>query len=459
MKNKKTLILSMLPLVFAIASCGSSKGESSKGESTSGQSTSGQESTSSAPSKEKITIWTFTNELKKIGNQYNEKFGANVNVVVWDKVDDVVGGLMDAYDSGDDIPDIVALESAVVKDVDIQPYLMPLNDITGIDQMYDYTKKVASNENGDVFGLSWQATPGGFFYKEKVVQELGLTDENIANYLTSWNGFFELAELCKNHKTESGQKIAVVSSITEPIKVFMSSREKAWVSNNVLQLEKVMFGPTAEDNQNCFDVVRSLHQNGYTHESSERTPVWYADVDSDTCLGYFASCWGLNFDLMENAQVKNGWRMCKAPVNYFKGGTWLSVPNRSGHKQAAKDFIKYVTTDEEFLTQRCIDTGDFMNNKKVMNEIVKTYECPFLDGQNHFELLVDVADQINGDLISPYDSLIDSKFTTIVADFAEAKNLDTKEKIEEKRTYYKNNFRTAVKNKYRYIDTSSYPND
>lgn len=404
----------------------------------------------SVDTSEKLTVWTFTSELSKIGRQYENKFGKKVFVKTWGDVESVVSQLIDALDSGGDIPDVVALEAAVVRDLDIQPLLTPLNDITGTDQMYDYTKNVASDENGNIFGLSWQATPGGFFYKKRVADKLNLSEEQIASYLSTWDGFMSLGQLCLENS------VKIVSSITEPIKVFMSDRQKAWVDeNNVLQLEKVMFGPTT-GSSNCFDVVRGLEKKGYTHKSTERDDVWYADINSDTCLGYFASCWGLQFDLMENATVKSGWRMCKAPVNYFKGGTWLCVPKESKKIAEAKEFIKYVTTDEEFLAQRCEETGDFMNNKQLMNSIVADYQCPYLDGQNHYAQLIDVANQINGNLISPFDAFIDESFRGIVAEFAMKAGDD---EIEAKRTKYKNDFRSVVKRKYNYLDTESYPND
>ena len=428
LKNFMLIPLMAIPFAFSTTSCNVDTGES-------------------------LTIWTFTNELKKIGKQYQNKFGKKVNVVVLGEVKDVVSNLLDAYDEGVGVPDIVALESAVVKDMDIQPYLTPLNDIEGTEQMYEYTKSVASNEQGDIFGLAWQATPGGFFYKKRLADKMGLTEQDVANYLSSWNGFFTLAEICNTQATP----IKIVSSITEPIKVFMSARENPWVvkENNkyTLQLENVMFGPTEGENANCFDVVRDLQVKHYTHESVERQSIWNADVNSETCLGYFASCWGLNYDIMSQADVQSGWRMCKAPIDYFKGGTWLSIPKLATHVNEAKDFIKYVTTNEEFLTNRCHEIGDFMNNKKVMQEIVKTYTCSFLDGQNHYSLLMDVADHINGNLISAWDNYIDEYYRSIVADYA-MKTTDAQ--IETNRSKYKNDFRTSVKKKWDYIDTQSY---
>ena len=228
---------------------------------------------------EKLIVWTFTNELKKlVQNYYVKDTGKKVQVVVKSDVQSVVTELMDVWDEGIDIPDVIALESAVVKDTDTQPYLLPLDDIEGTEQMYQYTKDVAKNDEGKIVGLSWQATPGGFFYKKRIADRLNISATQMATYLSSWQGFLDLAELCHQNS------VAVVSAITEPVKVFMSAREKSWVDNNVLQLEEVMFGPSS-DGVSCHDLVRTLQQEGYTHQTSERATMWYADIDSDDCGG------------------------------------------------------------------------------------------------------------------------------------------------------------------------------
>lgn len=396
---------------------------------------------------DKITIWTFSNELREIVNKY---YAGKANVVVKASVTAVQTDLNNAIRSKKNIPDIVALEAAVIANYTDEPstsaksQLEPLDDIQGTDDMYDYTKAVATSTDGKVLGLSWQATPGGFFYKKSVAAKVGITTvEQMEQQISTWEGYLQLAETCKNTKVQSGGKevsIAICSSITDPVKVFLSSREKAWVVNGELFTEEVMFGGGTK--ANCFDTVRTLQQEGYTHESMDRGPGWFADIDSNDTLGYFCSSWGLNFDLIPNAKTTAGdWQMCKAPVDYFKGGTWLSVPKGCSKPDAAKEFIKFITTDKTFLKDRGQQTGDFMNSKSVMRELSQNYSCEFLGGQNHFAKLYEIAQNINGSLISPYDASIDGTFNNVVADFARYNR-------ENERENQISNFVTGVQAKY-----------
>jgi len=392
---------------------------------------------------DQLTIWTFSSELKEIVKNY---YGNNAKVVIKSSVAQVQTDLNNVIKSKKKIPDIVALEAAVIANFtskeSSESILEPLDDIEGTDDMYSYTKSVATSTDGKLLGLSWQATPGGFFYKKSVASKVGINSvEEMEAKISTWEGYLDLAQTCYETKVDNNP-IAICSSITDPVKVFLSARENPWVVNNYLQTEEVMFGGGTVTN--CFDVVRTLQQSHYTHESSDRGAGWFNDIDRADTLGYFCSSWGLNFDLMPNAKSTVGdWQMCKAPVDYFKGGTWLAIPKGCAHLDEAKDFIKFITTDKEFLKKRGKETGDFMNSKTAMQEIIADYSCAFLGGQNHLAKLYEVAQNINGELISPYDAQIDAEFTNSVADFARDDR-----PVEDARDIQKSNFVTGVQTKY-----------
>lgn len=399
-----------------------------------------------------LLIWTFSDEMSKICQKY---YSGNVKVIEKTSVTQVTADLANVQRSGKGIPDVVCLEAAVVakltdKTLD-NSSLLSLDDISGTEQMYDYTKSVAKTVDGHLLGLSWQATPGGFFYKEDIAAQVGINSvEAMEAKISTWQGYLELAEECKT------KNIAICSSILDPVKVFLGARNKGWVdSTNTLQMEDVMFGPTSEGTSNCFDVVRSLQQNKYTHETSDRDKGWFKDIPSSDTLGYFCSSWGLSFDLMPNAGTTAGhWKMCKAPVNYFKGGTWLSIPKGATNVDLAKSFIKYLTTDQTFLKARGEETGDFMNSRSVMQELSQNYSCSFLGGQNHLKKLYEVAEHVNGNLISPYDATIDSVFTSVVGDYAQHATGSASD-IEEERELQKDAFVFGVKSKYSNINVPS----
>ena len=61
------------------------------------------------------------------------------------------------------------------------------------------------------------------------------------------------------------------------------------------------------------------------------------------------------------------------------------------------------------------ETGDFVNNKKVIEELSATMSHPLLNGQNHYAVLSQVLDKLDLEgKITKYDSVIKGKFNDSV---------------------------------------------
>lgn len=118
-------------------------------------------------SGDELEIWTFSDELMEICDTY---YKGKANVVIKSSVTQIQSDLINSIEAGKGIPDVIALEAAVVADFTAktaeESYLVELDDIGGTNDMYSYTKSVASSTDGKILGLSWQATPGGFFIKK-----------------------------------------------------------------------------------------------------------------------------------------------------------------------------------------------------------------------------------------------------------------------------------------------------
>ncbi|WP_298768738.1 extracellular solute-binding protein [uncultured Fibrobacter sp.] len=177
MKKSKLLLALALPILTipALVGCGSGGGET-------------------------LVAWTFSSELKEIAEDYyREATGKKVKVVIKSTVTQVQSDLDNALRSGKNIPDIVALEAAVIADFTSKTAadskLVSLDDIEGTDDMYQYTKGVATSTDGKLLGLSWQATPGGFFYKKSIATKLGINSvEEMENAIGSWENYLALAK-------------------------------------------------------------------------------------------------------------------------------------------------------------------------------------------------------------------------------------------------------------------------
>ena len=128
-------------------------------------------------------------------------------------------------------------------------------------------------------------------------------------------------------------------------------------------------------------------------------------------FGYLLPTWGLHYVLKPNAGDTAGdWAMVQGPQPYFWGGTWLAAYSKTPNMAGALKLIKYLTTDESFLTAWAKDTGDFVSNMDVVNKIKDTYSEPFLGGQNHYAAFAEMAKNISAKVLSGYDQDIESIF-------------------------------------------------
>ncbi len=64
--------------------------------------------------------------------------------------------------------------------------------------------------------------------------------------------------------------------------------------------------------------------------------------------------------------------MCEGPQPYYWGGTWICGAAGSDNLETIKDVMLKLTCDEAIMKQITMDTQDYTNNEKAMNEIAKS---------------------------------------------------------------------------------------
>lgn len=93
----------------------------------------------------------------------------------------------------------------------------------------------------------------------------------------------------------------------------------------------------------------------------------------------------------------------------------------SDNKEAAKEMVRYFTTDEEFLKQWIEETNDYVASQKVMDSVTSGVSNDFLGGQNPYEVFLADAKSINGKLITSYDQEMNKIFGNEKENYREGK--------------------------------------
>lgn len=264
----------------------------------------------------------------------------------------------------------------------------------------DYTVKIASDSEGNVKALSYQATPGGFWYKRDLAKKyLGTDDpDEISEMLSTTEGMLDVAEKLKEGSNGETHMFASYKDLWQFANYGM--RSVAWVDGNKFQMDDYI--------PEFFDLAKTVRDNDYDAKIDTWSEAWYASCADDSVFGYAEPTWGLQYVIQTGAPDSEGnWGIASMPAAYFNGGSYLGVYQESQNKELAAEYVKFVCTNKDFLAQYAKDKGDYTSLKSVNKEIADGgYEESWCAGQNTFKFFSDQMDKINTDIVTKYDDTI-----------------------------------------------------
>ena len=440
----------------ALSACGGSS--SSTGAASSAAASSAASDAPAAQGKV-LNIWCWNDEFQgRFNNYYPEvasiaedkstttlkdgtvvkwTINANENNNYQNKLDEALLNQDSAAD--DDKVDIFLIEADYALDVKADIGLTDA-DLAG---QYQYTKDIVSVD-GSQRGTTWQATPGLFAYRRSIAKEVLGTDDptEVQSHLSDWDKFNEVAAqaYAKGYKMLSG--------FDDAYRTFSNNVDAPWVDGTTVKVDPNIM--------KWVDQTKEYTDKGYNNKSSLWDSQWAADQGpSGKVFGFFYSTWGINFTLLGNSletpvaeggkeEVGNGiygdYAVCEGPQPYYWGGTWICAAAGTDNTDIIRDVMQKLTCDEAIMKQITLDTQDYTNNEKAMEEIANSdYASDFLGGQNHIALFAEAAKKIDMSNAGPYDQGLNESFQNAFKDyFTGTVDEDTA----------KANFETAIKEKY-----------
>jgi ABC-type glycerol-3-phosphate transport system substrate-binding protein len=377
----------------------------------------------------RLTVMSFTDEIASMINNYYKPAHPLVQIQYTQISSDQFESKLDPLlSSGWGAPDIVSLEASFVRRYVESGYLLDLTDIyeANKNKLLAYPVEVGTY-NGRVYALSWQAYPGAMFYRRSLAKKYLGTDDPAAvqEYFSSTGKFLETARLLKD---KSGGKCVVVSSREDIINAFLGARTQPWVVKKKLVIDPVM--------EELLDIIKAVYENRLDGRVGQWSEGWFAGMKGELrdekgklveSFSYFLPAWGLHYVLKTNAPSTSGdWAMIPGPVPYYWGGTWIGAVKKTQNPDAAREFIKYVTTNNSFLESWAKDTMDLVTNTEVTDKIKKDYSEHYLGGQNQYAMFAEIAKNVNGKVTQQHDQAIESLFREAIGAYIEGEKTKAK---------------------------------
>lgn len=389
-----------------------------------------------------LKVWSFTNDTLVLATAFQE---IHPKVKIEFTMIPMNGGEFQtkvrAAAGTSDAPDIVALEAAFVREwVEADGLLADQSDLLPLTKdLESYQSGIdVGTYNGQTKAYTFESTPGAFFYRRSLAKECLGTDNpaEIQAMVDDMVKFVEVAETIKNCGTGDYYMVGTAGELSSP---FFTTREQPWVVDGALVIDPKVV--------EYVQFAKLMRDNGYESGAGQWSEGWFAGMN-DTLkdangtpkkvFSYFLPTWGLPYVLMSNAKSKDGasdtsgdWAMVKGPMAYQWGGTWIGALEGSEQAELAKEFVKFTTLNEEFLTKLAqgyytnaklkeinpevpdslvFNPGDFSSSQKVVKNLNNFFDAgplaDFMGGQNPWGAFAEAAPFVSGRLIQGTDDAI-----------------------------------------------------
>lgn len=342
-----------------------------------------------------LNIYCWNGDFKKyVESYYKAPEGVTFN---WIEIANEGGAYQTALDQA-----LLNQESAAADDkVDIflaeADYILKYanteltQDVTklGVQQWatgYDYTYKAASDTNGVLKGVSWQANPSMFIYRRSIAQDVLGTDDpaEVQAALSTWDKVDEVAQKAKD------KGYVMFASPLETYRTFANNSDVSYLNGDKFALTPAFNEWSAQAKK----YVENGWSNTYSLWADEKQALMGTDGNMMACIG---PAWYFNFCMGTAQEQTNGdWGICVGPQEHFWGGTWLMAATGSDNEAVIADLMNAFTANEDIMDKILSDAKEFPNNTNVVNKYANddSYGLEFLGGQNHIKMMAECAKNI-----------------------------------------------------------------
>lgn len=460
MKMKKVTALVLAGLMsFSLAACGNSDSANNDAQPAASDTDTKTESAGEAAEAEtpegvtNLVLWTWNDDAITFANKFNETHTdiqvEAINVAASGEYETKV---QTALLGGEKEPDIIGAEPGWINMFMEAGFFANLDDFGAKDYdgvLVDYVWKEGQDEDGTQRAISYQITPAGFYYRRDVAEAIfGYSDpESVAKLFTSYESIMDAAReaKAKGYRLFASDGELGYCAYNEP-----------WVVDGVLNLN--------DERIEKMEMTSAFYNEGLTAYAAQWTTPWYQSMagevpvltedvqwgsddlnvwagDSEeaaedfleqaAALGFNETTevmafglptWG-NLILQNHAGDTFGnWGFVPGPTSGWGGGSYFGISENSEKKEAAWEFIKWMTLDEETLEWWYQEGGDLGLGGDAVS-MVSLLEKHSGDtneafgGQTLYKEWMEIAQDIDFSRETKYDSDLNTKWGEAISSY------------------------------------------
>ena len=279
-------------------------------------------------------------------------------------------GLINLFVVGTDMAD-----KYVSADADVASSLKQDLKITNAElkDQFEYTKTIASDENGVQRGVMFEATPGFFAYRRSIAKNVLGTDDpaEVQKAVADWESFDATA--IKMH--DRGWKM--LAGAGDAFECVEQNKEIGWYDDQGdLHIAKSL--------QDWIATTKEYCEKGYNAGAEMWTEAWHAETGQDgKTFGFFISAdeidpfiaGALSVTVSDGgkAVVGNGsfgdWAICAGPGHWQRGGSLVCAAAGSPDTELSANLIRFLACDEGTMSEIAAKKDICVNNKTVLKKL------------------------------------------------------------------------------------------
>ena len=306
-----------------------------------------------------------------------------------------------ALATGAGLPDVMAIdmgfigkfaESGGMEDLSKAPY----NAGQFRDQVARFTYPLAMSGQGVMVGMPVDIGPGALFYRKDLLDQAGLSEADLTR---SWESYIESG---KKLKAATGAWLLASAVDIKDI----------YIRSNLKDGEGIYFNKQGQPTINnarfrkAFELAKAARTAGIDGKISAWSNEWSEGFKRDRIASQMMGAWlagHLNNWLAPESKGK--WRSAQLPGGAYAswGGSFYGIPKKAQNKQAAWDFIKFLTTNKEMQIEAFRGIDAFPSLLTAQNDPFIEQPIEYLGGQKARVLWKEAASRIPAMSVDKFD--------------------------------------------------------